>query len=550
MSKQLTKEEQVKEMFRCKQDFIYFVEHYTYVDVGAGYQTLKLADKQKELARSFINDHNVLVLGSRQTGKTTLMICYCAWAMLFFPAISITFISRKEDQAKKQMTDLAILFEKLPDFMRPTLNPDQATIKTIVENGSTISIESVLTNPEGKGRGMRSHIVWIDEAAFLKTLDPLLAALLPTTAQRFLMAKKKGLPYGIIMTTTPNGVKGVGKVFHELWTEANKAKKEKEENKEAKITSFFSPFKIHWSDLPFYNDEWYEEEKKKFGKARIRKFHQEYDLLFLGTESTFFPDELLVKFESSPSIKRYDKLWIFEEYDPNKKYIIATDVATAFGSCNSAIQVINSETLEQVAEFIDKLPIGPPAPYNLVGMIKKVSALYPTAIISFEHNGVGNDLVEKLPYIPEIKDKLYYEPNKKKPGFNTTGASREALFDMLASIITENPFLVKSSRTISELIALVVDKNGKAVKGKNETDDSILALGQAYMISSRLELMKGVGTGSISQEITESMSSIQNILNFNIKKKFNSANVNNTQQDLNGPFYSLDRFSDLVDKLS
>lgn len=533
----LSEQEQVKEMLRCKQDFVYFIEHYAYVDDGAGHNLLKLADKQKDMANALVNDHNVLILGSRQTGKTTLMVCYCAWAMLFFPAISITFISRKEDQAKKQMTDIAILFEHLPEFMRPTLNPDQTTIKTIVENGSTISIESVLTNPDGKGRGMRSHIVWIDEASFLKTLDPLLAALIPTTAQRFLMAKKNGFPYGVVMTTTPNGIKGVGRPFHELWEEAMDAQKAFEQSGDPKELeeSFFRPFKIKWNDLPFYDEIWYEGEKKKFGKSRVRKFHQEYDLLFLGTEDTFFPDEILQKFRSVPSIRRQGKIWIFKEFDPTRTYIIATDVATAFGECNSCIEVIDSETLEQVAEFVDKLPIGPPAEYCLLNVMKDVAQLYPKGPVSFEHNGVGNNLVEKLPYVPELKDRLYYEDSKKKkPGFNTTGSSREDMFDTINSVIYADPSLVKSSRLINELIALITDSKGRVGKGRNETDDAVLALGQAYVISVRLKLAGSAAIGGETVITEKEMEDIAFALKLNVKKKNNAFGKGNPFSEMPG----------------
>lgn len=486
-----------EEFTRCKSSFPYFVEHYCYVNTGAGFQLMNLAAKQKKLCDKLIEDNNVLILGSRQTGKTTIMVCYCAWVMLFFPGMDITFISRKEAQAKEQMVDLEILFERLPDFLRPTLKPNAATEKKVLETGSKIKIESVLTNPEGKGRGMRSHIVWIDEAAFLKTLSPLLSGLLPTTAQRFQMAKKHNLPHGIVMTTTPNGTKGVGKVFYDYWEAAEESRvkfeDDGERNREILQNCFFTSYRVHWSEMPFYDEKWYEGEKKKFGK-RLREFHQEYDLSFLGGEDTFLPDSVIEALTSKPPIKKEGALWIWKTADLShvtggkvKEYLIAVDVATMYGHCKSAIQVLDMDTLEQVAEFSDKLPIGPPIPYNLTDEISKLVMLYPNCTVTYENNGVGNQLVEQLPFHPVIGPKLYKEDEKKKKtGFHTSEKSKEDIFNQVYSLLLNRADTINSSRLIGELVGLINSKTGKVTKTSTATDDLVLALGQGYVVFSRL----------------------------------------------------------------
>jgi hypothetical protein len=504
----LTLEQQAAEIFRCKQDIVYFVETYCYVNTGNGYQLMLLVDNQKEMLRKFVNDHNVLVLGSRQTGKTTLMVCFCAWAMLFFPTISITFISRKEDQAKAQLVDIEIIFEHLPEFMRPTLSPNQATNKTVKETGSEIKIESVLTNPEGKGRGIRSHIVWVDEAAFLKTLRPLLVGLIPTTSQRFQMAKTYNLPYGIIMTTTPNGIGGYGKTFYDLWKDAEK------DREQGTTDSAFKSFKIHWSDIPFYNELWYEEQKKMF-KGTTREFYQEYDLAFLGGNESLLMDETIKNLASEIPIEKQGHLWIWEKFKLDEQYIISADVATLFGTAYSAVEVIKASDGTQVAEFRDKLNITHPDPnsYCLARVIADIVDLYPNATVSFENNGVGNELQTHLPHNNKVAAKLYKEnPKALKFGVNLTEAKRQSLFNAVFSYVSENPKRVRSARAIAELVGLTMGAKGKVTKPSTQTDDTSLALGHAYMVRNNLYAMPSA-QANVS---TETDVSLQNILKMNI----------------------------------
>jgi len=482
----LSDKEKALEVWKCKSDFVYFVENYCFVNTGSGYELLALAAKQKEMCRRMIHEHKLLILGSRQTGKTTLMVCFCAWAMLFYRGLSITFISRKQEQAKEQMVDIEVIFEHLPDFLRPTLMPNQTTKKTVVETGSTIAVESVLSNPESKGRGLRSHIVWIDESAFLKTLSPLLTALLPTTAQRFIVAEQKRMPYGIFLTTTPNGKTHVGERFFKMWTEAEDAREEAELKKDPTILkrSSFRSFKIHWSDLPFYDEVWYEEQKRQFGKSRIREFHQEYDLSFIGGEDTWLDDDTLVKFQSKVPIRKEGKIWVWEEPMMDKQYVIAVDVATAFGKDFSAIQVIDLESMDQVAEFIDKLPIESlSGDYCLVQMIELIADMYQNSIISFERAGVGNSLEEKLPYNNKLRGRLYQDKiGGSRWGYKITPVSRKQLFEELYTVISERPDGIRSSRLIKEIGSLTTGKGGKVSSGSTQNDDAVLAMAQAYVI--------------------------------------------------------------------
>jgi len=507
----LTLEQQAREICRCRDDLVYFVENYCFVDVGSGYQVMNLAPKQKEMLLAFKDGHNVLVLGSRQTGKTTLMICYCAWAMLFFPTISITFISRKEDQAKRQLVDIEIIFENLPAFMKPTLSPNQATNKTVKETRSEIKIESVLTNPEGKGRGIRSHIVWVDEAAFLKTLKPLLTALLPTTSHHFQVAKACGLPYGVVMTTTPNGIGGYGKVFYDKWCSAEQDKIQNT-NK-----SFFQSFAIHWSDLPFYNEVWYEQQKSMF-EGTVREFHQEYDMVFLGGKESLLLDDTIKALTSSVPIEKIGCLWIWERAMMDEKYIISADVATLFGEAYSAIQVIRIKDGVQVAEFRDKLNITHPDPleYSLAKIIKEIAELYPNSVVSFENNGVGNELQAHLPYNSSIAAKLYKEnPNAQKYGVNLTEAKRQTLFNRVYAEVSETPGRIRSSRCITELVSLMMGKNGKVTKPTTQTDDLALALGHAYMVRSSLYSSPSM-QACVSPETDNAL---QSILRMNLPNK-------------------------------
>lgn len=139
-----------------------------------------------------------LVEKSRDMGVTYLSLAFSLWLWLFFPGMKIAFGSRKENLVDK-IGDPDSIFEKarmmlraIPRELRPAGYSEDAdaTFMKIVnrENGSAITGEA----GDNIGRGGRSTIYFVDEAAYLERPMKVDAALSQNTDIRIDISSANG----------------------------------------------------------------------------------------------------------------------------------------------------------------------------------------------------------------------------------------------------------------------------------------------------------------------------------------------------------------------
>lgn len=233
--------------------FIYLKEHYKYhpaefindwmitynPQVTPSYLPFLLFPKQKELILFFhernLKREEAICEKCREVGFTWLAISYAIWFWIFYPEKKISFGSRKEALVDT-LGDPDSIFEKmrlslryLPHEFRPIgfdINSHMLFMKIInPENNSIITGEA----GDNIGRGGRSTIYFLDEAAFLERPMKVEAALSGNTDCK-------------IYISTPNGV---GNVFHKK-----------------RIGGKVPVFTFNWFDDPRKNKEWYDKKKE------------------------------------------------------------------------------------------------------------------------------------------------------------------------------------------------------------------------------------------------------------------------------------------------
>jgi len=179
----------------CKQDVVHFLNTWVWtfdprrVDVkgsGGAYTPFDLFERQAELCR-FLDDRvsnqeDGLVEKSRDIGYTWVTGGYATHRWLFMPGFNATFASRITDQVDKIgnihtiLEKIRMLITYLPAWMLPRgFNPSRhlAYMRLInPENGNLIAGEG----GKNLGRGGRSSMFFIDEAAFLENGDAVDAA--------------------------------------------------------------------------------------------------------------------------------------------------------------------------------------------------------------------------------------------------------------------------------------------------------------------------------------------------------------------------------------
>lgn len=164
-----------KELIKCKQDFFHFLN---YVILPIGTREVPFADyvyeKQKELIRTLLEHHYVIVNKSRQVGVSYILQAFCAWCVLFHYNLSIGVISRLGTEATDFNRKVMRIIDGVPLWLTGHKSTSDRYLKQteqtfILENQSRVVCEAVSsTDPENTLRGKTIHLLIIDEAAFIR----------------------------------------------------------------------------------------------------------------------------------------------------------------------------------------------------------------------------------------------------------------------------------------------------------------------------------------------------------------------------------------------
>ena len=265
---------------------------------------------------------------------------------------------------------------------------------------------------------------------------------------------------------------------------------------------------------------WYDQECDR-GGSRPDLIARELDRDYGGSMSRLFGHDFMGKAEAKvrrplsrgnlifhpetlePTFDRSDDgkvlLWCPLNRDmqpPAKPYVVACDVATGMGgaySSNSAIQVLDLATREQVLEFADNtIP-----PSRLADLSISICKWFFDAYLAWEINGPGaaftlRVLQQKYGNVYRRKQNAYRgEPRTKMIGWNTNDDTKESMFEEIQRAVLSEELTLHSDALAKEFPQYVRIR-GKIdhVLGASTEDDSargkahgdrVIALGVALM---------------------------------------------------------------------
>lgn len=180
--------------------------------------------------------------------------------------------------------------------------------------------------------------------------------------------------------------------------------------------------------------------------------------------------------------------WIFKQSDYNRQYLLSADCARGDGSDFSAFQVIDTESLEQVAEYKGKLTTK-----EYGNLLITAATEYNNALLIVENSNVGWATIQQI--LDRGYDNLFYNEmdlniieadkqytskintlNKKSvPGFSTTSKSRPLIINKMEEYFNEKTFIMHSQRLYEELMVFIWNgAKAEAMKGYN--DDLVMSL--------------------------------------------------------------------------
>ncbi len=516
-------EEQMMETLKCKISPLYWVEKFAYTPVTGGYihmgssEQWQSTNRFRLLFKLFEIQDNVAFISSRQIGKTTLALLYALHCMIFYPKIKIAFLTLDSNRGKDAVARLKEMMSKLPKWMRVPV-PSKAERTTFYHLGNGSMFDTMFVSgsidPDTLGRGLSGSIIILDEAAFIKHMEIVYSAMQPSISTAKIFAKKNGFPTCMIAVSTPNGAGSnwfygilqrsikFDDIYH---YETKKLYDDYERTMEDPEKNAFISMKILWSDT--HRDQtWYDKQCKELNFNQ-RKINQELDLVFLGSSTSIFSDDVISKM--IPKKPLFDlqlpfghKMEMFSELKPGEMYFLGVDTAMSAGvnSDFSSLSLVHAASGQEVGSWKGKFSVVKRFAALVKAAIKGLSTLYniddEKLRCIIERNSIGKETVEELIYNDPVVDDFDYEAyvwqeEVKTPKGEHTGdyvyglytsnagkmgnGKRDQMFNELMNQVNAHPELFHSDSLIDELRNLEQKANGRIEAMRGQHDDNVMA---------------------------------------------------------------------------
>lgn len=553
----LTREQLLLEYVRCQKDTPYALRTYlqTYDNTVSKYVPLELFPDQVSLLQDYEKYNENIALKYRQAGVSTVTAAWSSKKLVFAKKErpeKILIIANKLDTAVEMANKIRQFVGQWPKWTGIDFSPEKNSQRHY-KLTNNCEVKAVATSADAL-RGYTPTILVFDEAAYIEADSDFWAACMAS-----LSTGGK-----VIVISTPNGFDPIYyeiydqalrnlndfKISEMFWFRDPRYTKDLHLIKVDDLVHYFLNKedygvveKIDWSTIPFeqrdYEElkklmesgfkptsDWFEKMAKKL-KFDKRKISQELECNFLGSGDNVFDSKLMLTLKENyirePEAKMIsNQLWIWKEPIQGHRYVMGVDVSRGDSEDYSALQVVDFDEREQVAEFVGKLP-----PDTMAEIAYKWGQMYSAFIVIDITGGMGVSTARKLQemgyknlYVDgvDLSNKWKYDPKalEKIPGINFNNKRVQ----IIASFeeVLRHKFKVYSSRLFNEMNTFVYI-NGRPDHQKGHHDDLIMSIAMAtYVAESSFSSLTKVTDQTKamlnSWMVTENTES-SNTLNFN-----------------------------------
>ena len=345
---------EILELAKCKEDIIYFAEHYCKVLTDGGNRLVKLRQYQRRILLQLKKYNKNILLQSRQSGKSVTTAIFVVWYLIFHKDRNVVIASATSDKAEDLAQKIEVMLLELPYFLKLGLKKDNIRKKHF-SNNNTLTVE---TTTENTAAGMTCHLLIMDEFALVhhSIINKLYRTIIPTMSSS-VTAK-------LIIMSTPRGTNK----FYEVWQKAVKG------------TNNFNPIRVDWWEVPLNNEigdplldkdgnviyrgeDWKRAQIEDLGNEE--DFNQEYGNQFMAGNSMIFNSTImrllkteeqkfkpypvdaieLILEESEVPLKNPDIFLVHPAVDPadfsdqGSKFVFSIDLAGGTGGDYSVITI-------------------------------------------------------------------------------------------------------------------------------------------------------------------------------------------------------------------
>jgi hypothetical protein len=443
---------------------------------GKGLDLLKANRAQMEYSQRCTNRN--IVLKARQLGITTYVAARFFIETITAPGTLTVQVAHNQESAEEIFKIVRRFWDNLPALTKcGTLVTSHANTRQIVFPRIDSEYRVATASDPNAGRGMTIHNLHCSEVARW-----------PKNGEDVLASLRAGVPENgqIVLESTPNGASGV---FYEEWQRAE----------ETGYTKHFFPWwyeegyrkSIAVGQLTQEEEELVQRHKLK--KAQIAWRRQKWSELrgmaaqefaedaagcFRASGECVFDLESIEKAVRSAGqpIETVDNGRLVTWLPPQtgKQYIMGVDPAGGGTEGDYACaEVIERETGMQCAELHGHYP-----PRELATKLMELGRRYNEALIAIERNNHGHAV---LAHVRNAGYGAVFVAGKED-GWLTTAATRPAMIENLASVLTSDPALFHSVKLLNECRTFLRHVDGSSGAAAGTHDDSVMAMAIALVV--------------------------------------------------------------------
>jgi hypothetical protein len=315
---------------------------------------------------------------------------------------------------------------------------------------------------------MSISLLYCDEFAFVR----------PTIAKEFWTSISPTLATGgkAIITSTPNSDEDQ---FALLWKGANRCEDAYGNPTEMGVNGFRA-YRSYWNEHPDRDETWAAEQRAQLGDDRFRR---EMGCEFLIFDETLIAPAKLVEMVGSEPTNMMGQVRWYQRPKKDRIYTVALDPSLGTGGDNAAIQVLEANTTEQIAEWKHNRTTIP----EQIRLLASICAYLNETVqspeniyYSVENNSIGEAALISIQQYGEENIQGYFLSESGgagrtyRKGFNTTHKSKITACSKLKTLVETGRMKIRSRALISELKTFVASGLSYAAK-QGEHDDLVMA---------------------------------------------------------------------------
>ena len=457
MPMQLT-EDQIREFIKCSKDPIYFIENYVkIITLDKGFVQISLYPFQKQAVQDINDNRRVIVKAGRQVGKTTMVVGYILWYILFNEDKFVAILANKAPTAREILNRIKIAYESLPLWLQQGVRVwNKGDIE--LENNCRIMATSTASSAI---RGYSISLLYLDEFAFVPSniADEFFTSVYPTISS--------GTQSKILISSTPNGMNH----YYRMWTEAVEGQ------------NGFKHIEANWRQVPGRDQAWADDQRRILGEE---KFLQEMECEFMGSAGTLLSAAALKSLAFvKPQHVSETGIKIYGAPIPEHSYAVIVDTSRGRGLDYSACITIDITQIPYrlVATYKDNNI----SPLVYPSIIKQIVDYYNQAQVLVEINDNGQQIAdslfedyeyENILSTVDLKGKIaltWGYGNKSHRGIRTTKSVKRLGCSILKNLVEGQKILIQDFDVISELSTFIA-KGGSFEAEEGSHDDLVMCL--------------------------------------------------------------------------